>query len=87
MSQRTGQRRYIAHIGSDTLQSTVRQLQTVVERIVFRHLRQVLGIGLQDPFLVVGDGLRHRQENLVTLLVGQQGEAFARLFYLFECFL
>ena len=55
MSKGGGEGGDITHVGGDTFQTTACQLQTVVERILFRHLGQILGIRLQDSLLICYD--------------------------------
>ena len=69
MSEWCGECGHVAHIAGDTLQSAVRQLQTVVEGIVPVHLGQVLGVGLQDFCLIIYDSVSNGIEYLVAPLV------------------
>ena len=76
----------VPHIGSDTLQAALRQLETVIERIVSRHLGQILGIRLQDSHLIIYYSVGNSIQYFVALLVAQQGQTFASPFYFFKCF-
>ena len=85
MSEGRGQGGYIAHVGGNAFQSAVSQLQTVVERIVLRHLGQILGVGLEDPFLIINNGIGYGIENVVPLPVAHQGQTLAGPLHLFKC--
>ena len=64
------QRGHVAHVGSDGLQACRGELQTVVERVVGRHLCQVGSVGGEYLLLTGDDGVGHIEEDGVALVVG-----------------
>ena len=74
----------ITHIGGDTFETTVGKLQTVVQRIILRHLSQILSVGIKDPCLIVDNGIGNGIKNLVALLVVKQCQTLAGTFNSFE---
>ena len=74
VSEGRRQRGYVAHVGSDVLQSAVGQLQAVVQRVLAIHLRQVLGIGSKERLLITYNSVGHSIQNLAAALIAQQGQ-------------
>ena len=60
---------HTTHIGGDSLQTAICQLQTVVEGIRLLHLGEVLSIGCEDSLLIVDDGIGYGIQYLVPLFV------------------
>ena len=71
MTERGGEDRHVTHVGGDALQTTLRQLKTVVERVLLRHPGKVLGVGLEDSFLILDDGIGNGIQDVAALLVTQ----------------
>ena len=85
MSQWGRQGGDVTHVAGDTLQTTLRQLQTVVEGIRLLHLCQVLGVGLKDARLLGDDGICNGIQDVIALCVCQQGQTLAGFLDAFKC--
>ena len=85
MSQWGRQGGYVTHVAGDTLQTTLRQLQTVVKGIRGVHLCQVLGVGLEDARLLGDDGIGNGIQDVIALCISQQGQTLAGFLHAFKC--
>ena len=86
MSEGRRQASHAAHVCGDGRQTLGCQLQSVIERILLGHLGQVLTVGSQELCLTGQDGIGHRVENTVALLVGHESQTSAGLLHTLESF-